>query len=95
MKNYNEKIHKRNYFYKVVVNEIVIDKCQTHSLRRFRNKIGTINRKDLIINRGEVYLKVSYGKYLDNFGKRTTFHNEGVYQNKKSFYLALKAFLEK
>ena len=86
---------KRNYFYKVEKSGKTIDKCQTHSLRRFRNRTGTINWKDLKKNKGEVYLKVNYGKLLDNFGKRTTFHNDGVYRDKESFYLALNAFLEK
>jgi len=85
----------RNYFYKVEKNGRTIDKCQTHSLRRFRNRMGTINWKELRKIEGEVYLKVNYGKLFDNFGKRTTFHNDGVYQNKESFYLALNAFLEK
>ncbi len=86
---------KRNYFYKVKKNSKVIDKCQTHSLRRFHIKIGTINWRDLEKKGGEVYFKVSYGKHLDNFGKRTMFYNDGIYQDKKSFNLALNAFLEK
>ena len=84
----------RNYFYKVKKNGETIDKCQTHSLRRFRNRIGTINWKKLRKNRGEVYLKVNYGKYLNNFRERTTFYNDGIYQDKKSLYLALNAFLD-
>lgn len=86
---------KCNYFYKVVKNSKTIDRCQTHSLRRFRNRMSTINWKDLKKNEGEVYLKVNYGKHLDNFGKNTIFYNDGVYQDKESFYLALNAFLEK
>ena len=77
---------RRNYFYKVEKNRGVIDKCQTHSLRRFRNRIGTINWNSLRKNREVVYLRVNYGKHLDNFGKNTSFYNDGVYQDKKSFY---------
>jgi len=86
---------KCNYFYKVIKNGKTIDKCQTHSLRRFRNRMSTINWKDLKKNGGEVYLKVNYGKHLDNFGKNTIFYNDGVYRDKESFHRALNAFLEK
>ncbi|MFH1792134.1 MAG: hypothetical protein ABH819_00635 [Patescibacteria group bacterium] len=89
------KNNRHNYFCKVVMNGTVIDKCQTHLLKRFRNKIRTINWKEFEKNKGRVYLKVSYGKHLNNFGKTIVFYNDGDYQDKKSFYLALNAFLEK
>lgn len=92
--NNQKRKDKRNLFFKIIKNGRTVDKCQTHSLRRFRNKIRTINWKDLKKNGGEVYLKVNYGKHLDNFGKRTTFINDGVYEDKESFFLALNAFLE-
>jgi hypothetical protein len=47
-----------------------------------------------MVDGGRVYLRVNYGKLLDNFGKMSEFHNDGIYEDKESFYSALKAFLE-
>ena len=64
---------------------------ETRSIRRFLNLARTINwSKDLI----KVYLRISYGKHKDIFGKQTTFYNDGEYTNQPDFELALKAFLE-
>ncbi len=40
------------------------------------------------------FLKVSYGKHEDTFGKMVMFTNEGTYTNKKDLKQALSAFLE-
>lgn len=83
-----------SYLYKVKKNGKTIDKHLSHSERVFGYKIRTINWKDLAKNSGLVYLKINYGKKLDNFGKLTSFWNDGEYEDRDSFYLALNAFLE-
>lgn len=70
----------------------LISKTRTGRKRLFLKKVRLINWKDGGI---KVYLKVDYGKYIDNFGKYTGFWNDGDYDNKDYFWLALNAFLEK
>jgi hypothetical protein len=41
-----------------------------------------------------VTLRVTYGHQLDHRGKRVLFQNEGIYNNKHDFNLALEAFTE-
>jgi hypothetical protein len=87
-------ISKQSFSYKIIKDGKTVSKCLTHSRRSFSQKIRTINWKE-IKEKGElVYLRVNYGKLLDNFGKYSEFHNDGVYTDKESFYLALNAFLE-
>ena len=62
----------------------------TKKVRRFLNFCKKI---DWTTN-PTVYLKVSYGRFLDNFGKMTTFQNDGDYTTQKEFNVALAAFLE-
>jgi hypothetical protein len=81
-----------NFTLKVFKNNKLVSKCQTHSTRRFLKKLRTINWKNFS---PRVYLKVSYGKLLDNFGKLTNFVNEGEYTNKKDLWQAFEAFTEK
>lgn len=64
---------------------------RTHKLRRFLKKIRSIKWQNSSIF---VYLKVDYGKFIDNFGKRTTFYNDGEYTNKENFWMAFNAFME-
>ncbi len=58
------------------------ERYQTKSLLRFLYKIRSLNWKEL---KKECYLRVSYGK---------GFYNDGEYDNKADFDLALNAFLE-
>ena len=67
-------------------------RVETSSKRRFINQTGTIPWQNRCF---KVYLKVIYGRFLDNFGNKTLFMNEGDYQTKKDFMLALNAFTEK
>jgi len=83
--------NKPNFTYRVIKNGKTIDKCQTHSKQRFYNRIRTIKWKDGV---EKVYLRVSYGKGLDNFGKVTNFYNDGEYKTKKDLLFALSAFTE-
>lgn len=81
----------KNYTLKVLINGKVIDKVLTHSVRRFLTHLRTINWK----NRGvKAYIRVSYGKKVDNYGKLSNFYNDGWYDNKKDLTLMFKAFDE-
>jgi len=80
-----------NFTLKVIRNNRAIQRVETQSLRRFTNHLRTINWG----NRPSVYLRVSYGKKEDCYGKMTDFLNDGDYTDEKDFTQALKAFLEK
>jgi len=82
---------KLNYTFRVVRNGKTMEKCQTHSKRRFSNKIRTINWQN---KPSKVYLRVSYGKGEDVFGKIVNFYNDGWYDNKKDLLFALNTFSE-
>jgi len=80
-----------NFTYKVTRDGTVVVKCQTHSIRRFYHRIRTVKWQ-----KGQsVYLRVNYGKALNNRGEITTFHNDGDYQTKGELLGALAAFTEK
>jgi len=85
------KKNKPNFTYRVIKNGKTIDKCQTHSKRRFYNRIRSINWRSGV---EKVYLRVSYGKDLDSFGEVTNFYNDGVYKSRKDLLFALSAFTE-
>ncbi|HSV95136.1 MAG TPA: hypothetical protein VLH94_04175 [Spirochaetia bacterium] len=63
---------------------------RTGKIRKFINYAKKIDWT----TRPTVYLKVSYGRFLDNFGKMTDFLNDGNYTDEKTFWIALCAFLE-
>lgn len=83
--------NRLNFTYRIVKNGKTIQRYQTHSKRRFYNRMRTINWKD---KPSRVYLRVSYGKGLTNFGKKETFYNDGWYKNKQELLFALNAFTE-
>jgi len=85
------KKNKFNFTFRVIKDSKTIDKCQTHSKRRFYNRIRTIKWQNGV---EKVYLRVSYGKGIDNFGKVTNFYNDGEYKTKKDLFSALSAFTE-
>ena len=62
----------------------------TNSIRRFLKHVRTINWP----KHPSVYLRVSYGTQLDYHNKPTAFFNDGDYNNKHDFNMALNAFLE-
>lgn len=76
---------------KVIENGKVVQRLQTHSKRRFYNKIRTIKWKN---NHVSVYLRINYGKHLSNRGKLESFWNDGEYDNREDLMLAVNAFLE-
>ncbi|MEM4326304.1 MAG: hypothetical protein QXU40_03305, partial [Candidatus Pacearchaeota archaeon] len=83
------KKNKPNFTFRVIKNGKTIQKCQTHSKRRFYDRIRTIKWQDGV---DKVYLRVSYGRGIDNFGRVTNFYNDGEYENKKDLFFALSAF---
>lgn len=85
------KKNKPNFTFRVIKNGKTTVTCQTHSKRRFYNRIRTINWRNRPL---KVYLRIYYGKYLSNLGKIEPFWNDGYYESKKDFMLALNAFME-
>lgn len=79
-----------NYSYKVIENGREVDRLQTHSKRKFTSHLRTINWKD----KPCVYLRVSYGKKIDSFGRLITFYNDGWYKNITDLWRAFNAFIE-
>lgn len=82
---------KLNYTFRVIKDGKTIDRCQTHSKRRFNNRIRTINWQN---NTFKVYLRVSYGKSECNLGCICNFYNDGEYEAPQDLMTALEAFTE-
>jgi len=82
-----------NFFLKIIKkNGEIVFKCQTHSIRRFLKNLRMIKWQDESIS---AYLRVSYGKGKDVFGKIVTFYNDGWYETEEDLWLAFEAFMEK
>ncbi len=64
---------------------------RTHKIRRFLKVLGSLNSLN---GDFRAYLKVSYGKGLNVFGKHTEFYNDGEYDNIHDLLLAFDAFKE-
>lgn len=71
-----------NYTLKVFENKKLVDRCRTHSKRRFVSHLRTINWRNGHL---KVYLRVNYGR---------GFVNEGDYETKEDLWLAFNAFTE-
>ncbi len=80
-----------NYSFRVIQNNRIVQRCQTHSIRRFTKKLGTINWENGVI---KVNLRVNYGRYKNMYGKFINFYNDGEYETKKDLLQAFKAFIE-
>jgi len=80
-----------NYTFRTIKDGETIDRCQTHSKRRFYNRIRMINWQD---NPLKVYLRVSYGKMECNLGCICNFYNDGEYDTQQDLVEALEAFTE-
>lgn len=78
-----------NFTYRIIKNGKTIGRCQTHSKRRFYNRIRTINWQK---NHLKVYLRVSYGRTECNTGCVCNFYNDGWYDNKEDLMFALDNF---
>ena len=81
-----------NFTLKVIKNNQAIQIVRTHSIRRFCNHLRTIKWEDGGVL---VYLRVSYGKEEDCFGKMVNFYNDGWYEDSEDLRFAFKAFTEK
>lgn len=77
---------------KIIKNSKVVKKYTSHFQKRFVKNLRTINWQDGPL---KVYLKVDYGKHLDNYNKLSSFYNDGIYERKKDLWLAFEAFTEK
>lgn len=82
---------KLNFTFKAAKNGKTIQKCQTHSRRRFYNRIRTINWQNKPL---KVHLRVNYGKAICNRGCVCNFYNDGMYETQKDLLSALAAFVE-
>ena len=83
---------RMNFLLKFTKNGDMTYKCHTRSIRRFLNNLRTIKWKDGGVL---VYLRVSYGKEKDCFGKMVNFYNDGWYEDSEDLWFAFKAFTEK
>lgn len=81
---------KLNLTFKAYENNGKVDRYEKSSIRAFYNHARSIDFSKL----KKIYLRVSYGRHLDNFGKMKTFYNDGFYETKKDFFEALSAFTE-
>lgn len=76
---------------KIYENGSIVRKVRTHKKRRLLKIIRSIKWQNPKI---KAYIKVNYGKFLDCYGKKVNFYNDGDYDNKYDFWLATNAFLE-
>ncbi|MFZ5366497.1 MAG: hypothetical protein ACOZBZ_04405 [Patescibacteria group bacterium] len=74
--------NRLNFTFRVIKNGKLVERYETHSIRRFYTKIRRINWQNRPL---KVYLRVSYGGGS---------YNDGEYTNKKDFNQVLSAFLE-
>lgn len=85
-------MRSKNFTLRVLKNRQEIQRVQTHSIRLFLRGLRTIKWKCRGI---KTYLRVSYGKQVDCFGKLSNFYNDGFYYSKEDLWLAFDAFTEK
>lgn len=83
--------NKLNFTFRVTKDGKTIQRCQTHSRRRFGNKIGTINWQN---GPSKAYLRISYGRGHCNLGCVCNFYNDGIYETRQDLLLAFAAFCE-
>lgn len=81
-----------NFTLKVIKKGQVVQRVQTHSKRRFYNRIRTINWQKGI---EKVYLRINYDKKICSHGCLCSFYNDGEYKTKKDLIYALLVFTEK
>lgn len=82
---------KLNFTLRVIKDGKSIQRCQTHSRRRFYDRIGRINWQNKPL---KVYVRVNYGRQVCNRGCLCSFHNDGVYETKQDLLHTLAAFIE-
>ena len=86
-----EVINRMNFSYKVIKNGRVVGNVRIHSKRLFLRRLRSINWGS---GAPSVYLRVSYGKRVNNFGRLITFYNDGIYKNNEDLWGAFNAFIE-
>jgi hypothetical protein len=70
-------------------------KYKGHVETTLYKKSQVVSRANLILQRqGYVWLRVNYGRYENNLGKKVMFYNDGTYQSIESVRKALSTFLE-
>lgn len=82
---------KLNFTFRVTKDGTTIQRCQTHSTRRFYDRIRRINWQNKPL---KVYLRVNYGKAICNRGCVCSFYNNGDYEDRHDLLQALAAFIE-
>lgn len=75
--------NSNNYTFRAIKNNRTVDRYQTHSKRRFYNRIRTLNWEKGV---KKVYLRVSYGN---------GFYNDGEYETENELLYALSVFIER
>lgn len=76
---------------KIYKNKSVAKRASTHKKRRFMKILRSIKWQDSMI---EADVKVTYGRFPDHQGRLVNFYNDGSYDNKNEFWLAVDAFME-
>jgi hypothetical protein len=80
-----------NFTFKLLESGKLLKKIRTHSKRELYTHLRSINWKKLNL---KTYLRVSYGKHLDVWGKYDTFYNDGWFNTKDDLEWAIQAFIE-
>lgn len=86
-----DKVNRPNFTFKTIENNGVVQRCQTHSKRRFCHRLASIKWH---LGYSRVYLRVSYGKGINNLGQEVNFYNDGEYDNQEDLTSAFNAFTE-
>lgn len=80
-----------NFTLKIIKENRTIQRVQTHSIRRFLNNLRAINWQNGPL---KGYLRVSYGRQKNCFGRMVNFYNDGWYDNDKDLWLSFNTFKE-
>ena len=79
----NVKSKAKNYTFKAYDGNKLVTRLQTHSVRRFLARLRSFANSKVPLR---CYLRVSYGKHKDVWGKLDTFYNDcWVNSKEKSF----------
>ena len=91
----NKKRRSIKYFAKVIKKGKMAQMAHTAISSRFLSFIKAVSFPELKkIPNSHLYIKVVYGKSLDNYGKLREFYNDGEYTNRKDLNLAVRAFFK-
>lgn len=69
----------------------VVSSTRTTSSKRFLSRLSRVRDQT---GHFKIDIKVRYGWFIDNFGKRVEFNNQGKYNNYSDALLAFRAFDE-